>query len=652
MPRNVWNDIVSWQTRRLNNSTKYLHHASMTTTSKKKKWNLLENCHMYALKMFRNSYIWNVLDDLTFYSQRTNLQDRLQNGPKLPESIDFIYSSYVWIQNNIVVWVILPSNADWDCFKTLTSREILRILNPLLEEHCAFLDVIHLFQSVGCVRNKLQFRTVQQNQKSFLWMQGWGWTVYPHLILWDLIVAVLGNTNQSLKERRDPFMNKSKTKTISRNNQWFGQCWFYSFKRQLFSSGSYVVHLWRQRSSYQDDSKGKKSFNETCFQNSQSCSWLVVRSNQFGPQNPNQIHWHQKPNSQTYKPRELSSVMNGIILCVCLTLAISVVRFFLRWCQKERKKDSGEERVTVKSKPMMNLVSRCSERTLDVLASIASESPGSSWNEQPQRTGRPVLDACSSTSSEWNVDKNWSSQEWKSDELMEVRTRRLVYEQPPGLCTHHTVKIIVDDDDMDSDNVAESDLSLLSRSFLHRVNDRVRKMLDQSSKDATQDSNTHSVIWDSDTATESDFSLKSHSFLNSVNDRLRNVLNRSPEDSMQDIDKRSTFWWMFMFSTLEASVFMGKNYSDNWHSIKNTEDLTMEQVFDISEEIDNRTIKRDLWGEYSKLEWFFMDSFIFDWWWRSRQSLARKGSRIFRFCVMPWKDEREKHNQILSGKTN
>ena len=36
MQRNVWNDIVSWQTRRRNNSIKYLLHASMTTTSKKK----------------------------------------------------------------------------------------------------------------------------------------------------------------------------------------------------------------------------------------------------------------------------------------------------------------------------------------------------------------------------------------------------------------------------------------------------------------------------------------------------------------------------------------------------------------------------------------------------------------------------------------
>ena len=40
-----------------------------------------------------------------------------------------------------------------------------------------------------------------------------------------------------------------------------------------------------------------------------------------------------------------------------------------------------------------------------------------------------------------------------------------------------------------------------------------------------------------------------------------------------------------MFSTLEASVFMGRNYSDNSHSIKNTQDLTMKQMFEISEKL-------------------------------------------------------------------
>ena len=154
---------------------------------------------------------------------------------------------------------------------------------------------------------------------------------------------------------------------------------------------------------------------------------------------------------------------------------------------KRTQEDAGEERVTAKSKPMMNLVSRCSERTPDVLASTASESPVktgyesqiplSSWNEQQPRTVTPVMDACSSNYSEWNIDEKWSSQEWKSDEVLEARTERPVNEQPAGLFTQHTDRFVIDDDDMASNTVTESDFSLKSRSFLHRVNDRVRKML-------------------------------------------------------------------------------------------------------------------------------------------------------------------------------
>ena len=56
-----------------------------------------------------------------------------------------------------------------------------------------------------------------------------------------------------------------------------------------------------------------------------------------------------------------------------------------------------------------------------------------------------------------------------------------------------TDRFVIDDDDMDSNTVTESDLSLKSRSLLHRVNDRVRKMLDQASKDAMQDRNKYSL---------------------------------------------------------------------------------------------------------------------------------------------------------------
>ena len=128
--------------------------------------------------------------------------------------------------------------------------------------------------------------------------------------------------------------------------------------------------------------------------------------------------------------------------------------------------------------------------------------------------------ASSSNSSEWNIDDKWSSQEWKYGEMLGARTERPVDDK------------FVIDNDMDSDTVTESNLSLKSRSFLHRVNDRVRKILDHSSKDA-----------------------------------------------MQDIDKHSMIWGMFMSSTLEASVLMGKNYSDNLRSINNTEeDLTLKQM--------------------------------------------------------------------------
>ena len=50
--------------------------------------------------------------------------------------------------NNIVMWEILPNNADWDCFKTLTSREILKIQNHFWR------NIVHFWKSYVC-SNKL-----------------------------------------------------------------------------------------------------------------------------------------------------------------------------------------------------------------------------------------------------------------------------------------------------------------------------------------------------------------------------------------------------------------------------------------------------------------------------------------------------------------
>ena len=248
--------------------------------------------------------------------------------------------------NSIVMLVILRNNAEWDCFKTPILQEILRIQNLLRVEHCAFWEVIRLFQSVGCVTNKLQFRTVQQNQKSFPWTQDRGWTEDPHLIygMWssqflETRIRVIKNgetrlwTNVKFVQHLTQFHNENNLK------EW-SMIWtiIYSVKRQLFSSGSFVVCVWRQRSSDQDDHKGKKPDNETCFQNPQSCSWLVIWSNQFGPKKTKSNTLTPKTNTQTYWQREISHVMNGIIFCVCSTSAISVLQIVLKRCWQERKK--------------------------------------------------------------------------------------------------------------------------------------------------------------------------------------------------------------------------------------------------------------------------------------------------------------------------
>ena len=57
---------------------------------------------------------------------------------------------------------------------------------------------------------------------------------------------------------------------------------------------------------------------------------------------------------------------------------------------------------------------------------------------------------------------------------------------------------------------------------------------------------------------------------------------RSSMNVTEDGEKQSVIWRMFMSVTLESSVFIDKNYSDNWHSIKNTTDLTLKQMFDTS----------------------------------------------------------------------
>ena len=115
---------------------------------------------------------------------------------------------------------------------------------------------------------------------------------------------------------------------------------------------------------------------------------------------------------------------------------------------KQLQQDSGEERVTAKSRPMMSLVARVpsnvsfSTSVSPGKRSHGNQNPWSTIAEKEERPGRPdvgsdrkiafdyyyneqFIESFSSASySKWDDDHAWSSQEWKTDTEMCERSGR------------------------------------------------------------------------------------------------------------------------------------------------------------------------------------------------------------------------------------
>ena len=138
---------------------------------------------------------------------------------------------------------------------------------------------------------------------------------------------------------------------------------------------------------------------------------------------------------------------------------------------KRSQHDSGEERVTAKSRPMMSLIARVPS-DISSSASVSLEkrsyrnqNPWSTTAEKEEGSERPdvgsdrktAFDYCyheqfmesfsSASYSEWDHDHVWSSQEWKTDTEMHERPGRpddtswgATRESQPGFSheeTHH-----------------------------------------------------------------------------------------------------------------------------------------------------------------------------------------------------------------------
>ena len=250
---------------------------------------------------------------------------------------------------------------------------------------------------------------------------------------------------------------------------------------------------------------------------------------------------------------------------------------------KRAQQESGEGRVTAKSRPMMNLTAR----TPSFVSSSASSNPERTTYgyQDPERsvpiddrTVKPVETSRSDYLQE-DYGRSWSAQEWKSgaaehdrsgkpevnswDSLQKVDPHREEY--PLGRNAH-------------------------SARYGETIHDRTGQPV---SENLQEQAHFENFVTGSD-ATEP---------VNQVRDQVRNRQKRMPSIA-ESCTEHSTIWGMFMATTLNAATFMGKNFSTFQSVVKNHESLSLKQMFDVTaQSVNNQEqiicLDKSLYGKNS-----------------------------------------------------
>ena len=93
------------------------------------------------------------------------------------------------------MWVILPNNAGWDCFKTLILREILKTQNQHQEEHCIFGS--HTFVPISWMCKKQTAISHSSTESEIISLDtGLRLDGLAALELWEPNVSVFGSVSQ------------------------------------------------------------------------------------------------------------------------------------------------------------------------------------------------------------------------------------------------------------------------------------------------------------------------------------------------------------------------------------------------------------------------------------------------------------------------
>ena len=209
---------------------------------------------------------------------------------------------------------------------------------------------------------------------------------------------------------------------------------------------------------------------------------------------------------------------------------------------KRAQQESGEERFTAKSRPLMNLTARMTFLQKDY---------GLSWFSQEWKSGDGEHDRPGQLNrNSWDLMQQVAPH--REEPLLDGNTHSVRY----GEMIHDGSG---QPDIVNYQEEAESETFVMGcdeTEFLNKVKNQVRKR----------------------------------------QNRMSNVADSGEEHSM--------IWGMFMAATMNAATFMGKNFVKIQNSIMNSRDLTLKHMFDItsklvSEQDEIKNVDKIQWGKNS-----------------------------------------------------
>ena len=229
---------------------------------------------------------------------------------------------------------------------------------------------------------------------------------------------------------------------------------------------------------------------------------------------------------------------------------------------KRAQQGSGEERVTAKSRPMMNLTARMPS----VVSFSTSSNPGRTWHgyQDPgksvasdDRSGKPERPSPPGYSKE-DYGRSWSSQEWKSGAAAHDRSGKLdktSWDAMQQVRPHHEEPLL----DGNAQSVRYGEM-------IHDGSGKPEKFNYQ------EEAESETFVMGSDAA----------EFVSKVKDQVRKRQNR-----MSNVADSGEEHSIILAATMNAATFMGKNFSTIQNSTMNSEDLTLKQMFDVTAQLVN-----------------------------------------------------------------